>query len=580
MRLVLVSMFATCRQTTFSFREDGVINAAIKEVLEGRQRYAVVHGKVADVLAGLPEGCASACLCDPPYGLGSREPTAKELIEYLRRAGEIDTGGDFMGWSWKVPTVREWEIVLRTLRPGAYTMSFGGPRMFDLIALGIRAAGFEMCDVLSWNFSEGMPKPATTTDKFIDKHLGMEREVIGKQTLTGNAGVSTKEKGGTYGVGVGVTKPKTIDITAPASEPAKQWAGYGQALRPGWEPILLACKPFDGNIAKTILAHDCGGLNITGCRIGLSGGTRKVDPEKYKTSGNSLSGSVDGSLNGGTKQAIKAGRWPCDVVLTHDERCVPVGTRDVKAATSVKHNGVANNGALEGMHGLGTYPPGTADAGYGVDGFETVETWACVPECPIRLLDDASGQHPSTLAGRGDPSASHENAGDNHGASTFGGGNSRVYADTGGVSRYYFSGKVASNEREYGCEHLPIRSAADCTKRSKKATRGPQAGAGRMDGYRNFHPTLKPIGLTRWLANLIRPPSKEALLVVPWAGSGSEMIGALLAGWPRVIGIEMNAEFVEIANCRIRAWLHRGDRQDVQNVDRERLVGQKSLFGG
>lgn len=304
---------------------------ALEDVLAGHRGWAIVNAKVADALPLLPERCAAACLCDPPYGLGSRQPKVNEIVAYLTGAAGLNTGGDFMSNRWQVPSVHEWSLVARALKPGAHLLAFGGTRMFDLIALGLRAAEFEIFDTISWNYAEGMPKPATTTDKLIDKHLG--------------------------------------------------------------------------------------------------------------------------------------------------------------------------------------------------------------------------------------------------------GGNSRVYADSGGVSRYYFSRKVSPAEREYGCEHLPIRSAADCTKRSKEATRGPQAGAGRTDGYRNFHPTVKPIDLNRWLANLLKPPTPDALLIVPWSGSGSEMIGALLAGWPRVIGIEMQPEFCEIAEARITAWLARGDRQDVASVERERMYWQRTLFG-
>ncbi len=129
-----------------------------------------------------------------------------------------------------------------------------------------------------------------------------------------------------------------------------------------------------------------------------------------------------------------------------------------------------------------------------------------------------------------------------------------MYADSGGPSRYFYCAKVSKRERELGCEHLPQRSAGEVTDRGEDeaALDCPRTGAGRTSGSRNHHPTLKPIALITYLARFILPP-KPGVLLVPFSGSGSEVAGALLAGWPAVVGIEREAEYVTIAGARIPA---------------------------
>lgn len=124
-------------------------------------------------------------------------------------------------------------------------------------------------------------------------------------------------------------------------------------------------------------------------------------------------------------------------------------------------------------------------------------------------------------------------------------------------SRFFFSTKVGRKERERGCEHLALRSAGDVTDREDGSIGldSPRAGAGRTGGARNHHPTLKPVSLTEYLARLIKPPTVDAVLLVPFAGAGSEMIGALQAGWPAVLGIERDADYVPIIEARIPAWV-------------------------
>ena len=130
------------------------------------------------------------------------------------------------------------------------------------------------------------------------------------------------------------------------------------------------------------------------------------------------------------------------------------------------------------------------------------------------------------------------------------------YGDSGGPSRFFYTTKVSTKEREAGCEGLVKRSAGETTEREDDSAGldSPRAGAGRTGGARNHHPTLKPISLTTWLARLILPPTERPILLVPFSGAGSEMIGAIKAGWPGVFGIEREAEYVQIARARLAHW--------------------------
>jgi len=136
----------------------------IADVLSGAERWAVTQGDALEVLRTLPDGCADFCLCDPPYGLGSKEPKPAAILAYLSGESELHTG-DFMGSDWNVPPVAVWRELFRCLKPGAHLFAFGGTRTWDLISMGIRMAGFESRDTIAedhpalrWIQASGMAK--------------------------------------------------------------------------------------------------------------------------------------------------------------------------------------------------------------------------------------------------------------------------------------------------------------------------------------------------------------------------------------------------------------------------------------
>jgi len=198
-------------------------------------------GDCYDVLRTLPEASVDSIVTDPPYGLS------------------------FMGkrWDYDVPYIDVWFQCLRVLKPGGHLLAFAGTRTQHRMAVRIEDAGFDIRDMIAWVYGNGFPK-SLDVSKAIDKAAGAEREVIGK---------SARHGGGIIGNGSSYEIPPTVPmLTAPATDAARQWQGWGTALKPALEPITVARKPFPGTVAANVLEHGTGALNVDGCRVGDASG--------------------------------------------------------------------------------------------------------------------------------------------------------------------------------------------------------------------------------------------------------------------------------------------------------------------
>jgi DNA modification methylase len=206
----------------------------------------LLHGDCLERLQELPDCSVDACVTDPPYGLR------------------------FMGkaWDYDVPQAEVWREVLRVLKPGGHLLAFAGTRTQHRMAVNIEDAGFEIRDMIAWLYGSGFPK-SHNISVAIDKAAGAEREVVGQRTGAVNPkGYKTDgntQSGGAFAEG-------EFNITAPATEAAQQWDGWGTALKPALEPITVARKPFKGNVAANVLEHGTGAINIDGCRVGDNSG--------------------------------------------------------------------------------------------------------------------------------------------------------------------------------------------------------------------------------------------------------------------------------------------------------------------
>lgn len=238
----------------------------------------IYHGDCREALPVLAACSIDSIVCDPPYELG------------------------FMGKRWDrsgiAYDVNVWRECLRVLRPGGHMLAFGGSRTYHRLACAIEDAGFEIRDQVLYLYGSGFPK-SLNVSKAIDSYLGMESKVIGQRPAV--PGVAF-EQSTPYATG-----RTEINITRDGSWAARQWDGYGTALKPAHEPIVLARKPLDGTVAESVLKHGTGGLNIDACRIGADVVGWQGGPS------HGFSGGLDSPEPDGRPVE---GRWPANVI--HD----------------------------------------------------------------------------------------------------------------------------------------------------------------------------------------------------------------------------------------------------------------------
>lgn len=228
---------------------------------------------LGDCLNGLrlmPESSVDSIVTDPPYGLS------------------------FMGkkWDYDVPSVEIWAECLRVLKPGGHLLAFAGTRTQHRMAVRIEDAGFDIRDMIAWVYGSGFPK-SLDVSKAIDK-AAARTPAVGTNSYGDYSGQSG-------------------DVTAPATDAARQWQGWGTALKPALEPITVARKPLIGTVAANVLEHGTGALNVDGCRVATS------DRYSYPNGAGGNSFSVGADPDGSRTAPVESnafGRWPANLV--HD----------------------------------------------------------------------------------------------------------------------------------------------------------------------------------------------------------------------------------------------------------------------
>jgi hypothetical protein len=379
------------------------------------------------------------------------------------------------------------------------------------VRLGLEIPGNSHHD---WTKAEHSPSDAWW-EKFKAVLSPEHWQAVEREVLAGRRG-TTK----TYNVGATEALKPRDPITAPATEAARQWNGWGTALKPAHEPILVARKPLaEANIAANVLAHGTGGLNIDGCRIaGVVPATTQGQSSRQ--------GEVYGADQHDQRQFVgdPAGRWPANLVLSHGEGCRPVGTRQVRGAWGQSTKGRDDTGSVYGSGtGLARSEIGQVVGHADPDGRETVEAWECEPGCPVAELDRQSGTLTSGGRSWRDGEIEHPRWREMEGRAD--GKIRHPYdrpSDSGGASRFFYVAKASTAERNIG---LP-------------------------PGQRNKHPTVKSVELMRWLCRLVTPAG--GLVLDPFCGSGSTLVAARLEGF-RAIGIDQDPESVETTGRRV-AW--------------------------
>ena len=345
-------------------------------------------------------------------------------------------GLSFMGkkWDYDVPSVEIWRECLRVLKPGGHLLAFAGSRTYHRLVVNVEDAGFEIRDQIMWVYGSGFPKSHNIGHK------------------------------------------------------AEEWVGWGSALKPAHEPIVVARKPLIGTIVENVLEHGTGGLNIDGCRIG-------TDVVGWGGKGRSGDSATAGASRGGTQ-----GGYNYD-----DGEARPVE---------------------------GRFP-----ANFIHDGSDEV----------VSLFPESTGGH----------------APKNSKANPFGGVNDtereEIHYGTGSAARFFYCAKASKAERNAGLEAFENKKSqhnAGGIGRKVSVEKRLEQGKENAPMMKNIHPTVKPVDLMKYLCRLVTPPG--GVVLDPFMGSGTTGIAAKVEGFD-FIGIEMDAEYLEIAEARIGHWVEEAE---------------------
>ena len=274
----------------------------------------------------MPDNSVDSIVTDPPYELG------------------------FMGKSWDSSgiafNVEVWQEALRVLKPGGHLLAFSGSRTYHRMAVAIEDAGFEIRDQIMYVYGSGFPK-SHNISKGIDKAAGAEREVVG-QKVRGDV-QQAKKSGSTYSVADANKNNKAIfgygveDLTIASTPEAKQWDGWGTALKPAHEPIVLARKPLIGTVANNVLTYGTGGLNIDGSRVG-------TDDTRSPSSKSSFGLINDDSWQAQEVMAGSAsGRFPANFIHDGSDKVVDLLGEPARFFYCAKASKRDRNEGLEGF---------------------------------------------------------------------------------------------------------------------------------------------------------------------------------------------------------------------------------------
>lgn len=530
-----------------------------------------------------------ALLSDPSYALSKKKrirldeiaklpskPTNAQVIaayHALQQWG--DTG--FMGKAWDTDIAfnpETWVALAEHLYPGAFGMAFASSKGWHRLAIAIEDAGMIIQpSIFGWATGQGIPK-ATRVDIQIDKRAGKlgEREIIGSKL--GQPGYSLADNGCMNQIYDNLHSPEgKCNITAPATDLARIWVGYrygGQILRNLLEPIIVFQKPWEGKRLDCMIETGAGALWVDGGRIGAG--------EDYQRNCNRNEVESHWRLNSSPRKSVQAhpqGRWPANFTLTHHPDCQQVGAQRVKGHSNKVSPSISGPSLARNIKGGYGYTKASKVVGYAdSDGYETIIAWDCIPECPIRRLGEISRDRMHGAGHKRD--GTQANVAESYNASAYMMPSDRKmhrFGDTGTAARFYFQAdwsyeiamqlaradpvmycaKTSRVERESGL--LGLFPCLKCGGLDTKTHLNKQSKS--VPCRRCNHPTVKPIALTNWLATLLLPPVEylPRRLVVPFGGTNSEGIGALLAGWDEVVMIDSNPEYCQIAKAKTEYWL-------------------------
>jgi len=421
--------------------------------MRGRLSSQIINGDCLIEMAKMSENSIDAIVTDPPYG-----------INFMSR-----------DWDHGIPGVHFWQEALRVAKPGAHMLAFGGTRTHHRLMVAIEDAGWEIRDTLMWVYGSGFPK-STNVSKQLDKSVGVESEIVGilpsSRQKSSNSGFMMAQK---------------LETT-PTSDIAKQWNGWGSALKPAWEPIIMCRKSLEGTIANNVQKWGTGAINIDGCRVAYQS---KSD---YETLINNYKGGLERATPE-TQESwnLHGGGWKLGKGIN-----LPDETKG-RFPANVIHDG--SDEVLE------HFPDSKG-------------------QCGDLIGHNKDRQSPSGCFGKMAPAADHLKRGDN-----------------GSAARFFYCAKASRSERDAGLEDVLGRKTP-MAGRGQGGLKCKICGKWKVSGspcictnpewetskfespeQKNSHPTVKPIKLLRYLCKLITPPGGTVL--DPFAGSGSTGIATV-----------------------------------------------------
>ena len=372
--------------------------------------------------------------------------------------------------------------------------------------------------VVNWELGLGIPTAAQFNKVCEILELDYPRiEVLEREVIAQGYRIRREST-----VQIAGTSDGAYDLTAPATPEAARWDGWGTALKPAWEPIVVARKPLsEGSVAGNVLKWGTGGLNVDGCRVEGTAWTRPGGENAGKRGG--IMGETVPRV---PSESNPAGRWPANVVLSHSAGCVPAGTRQVNSGhgkvIASKASGADGAGNTSAAFGAESRTADSPHPRYGDEhGWETVEVWVCDVSCPVGELDRQSGMSQGVAGNmRQTDGKVTFTVGEDINAKRFTRSADRV-KDFGGASRFY-----------------PV---------FKYQAKAPASERPRLEDG-TAHETVKPLGLICWLVRLVTPPGGTVLDM--FAGSGPVGEAAVIEGF-RCVLIEKERKSADLIRKRL-----------------------------
>lgn len=490
-----------------------------------------------------------ALLCDPPYHLTSiterfgGQDAAPAQHGKDGAFGRLSKG--FMGKVWDGGDIafrpETWATLAEHLHPGAFGMAFASSRGWHRLACAIEDAGLIIHpSIFGWVFGSGFPK-ATRIDTQVDRLAGAERQIVGQRKHAPKfdaAGHGYREKDNGYN-----SRERTaFDVTAPATDMAADWQGYRyglQAMKPALEPIIVFQKPYVGRPVECIVSTGAGALNIDAGRIG-------AETLLEQRAGQSQIGTF---VCRDMVTPERTGRWPANLILQHTPDCAPSAC---VAECPVTRLGAQTEGGQR-THGTTYGKPNERGAQRFTNTTGTAARFFYQADWSLDVAERLAGADPTAYVAK----------------------SSRAEREAGLDPRTCAMMRLLDDSDDLPAELLESdrpgrqndRIFADQDDRFRPTTVDDGRQTPIDNPYlrgqttrRNTHPTIKPLTLARYLATLLLPPERygeERRLLIPFAGAASEVCGAMLAGWPEVLGLELEADHVAIGQARIAYWLQR-----------------------